>query len=54
MLANGNAPNQPQWLSTHPNPDNRVAAINQKADQVGCSKSPLNPATYNEFRSSLP
>lgn len=54
LIANGNSPNQPEWLSTHPNPDNRVAAINQKADQVGCSKTLLAPPTYAEFKASLP
>jgi predicted Zn-dependent protease len=54
MIANGSAPSQPQWLSTHPNPDNRVQAINTKADQLGCSKSPLSPASYADFKASLP
>jgi len=54
MIANGSAPTQPQWLSTHPNPDNRVAAINTKADQVGCRKNQLNPASYADFKASLP
>lgn len=54
MIAQGNTGNTPQWLSTHPNPDNRVAAINQKADKVGCNKTPLAPATYAQFKQSLP
>jgi len=54
MIANGSAPNQPQWLSTHPNPDNRVAAINTKADQVGCNKTPSNPPAYVTFKAGLP
>lgn len=54
LIANGSAPNQPEWLGTHPNPDNRVAAINQKADQVGCTKTVLAPATYSQFKASLP
>jgi predicted Zn-dependent protease len=54
MIANGAAPRQPQFLSTHPNPDNRVAAINTKADKVGCSKVPLNPTGYQTFKAILP
>lgn len=54
LIAAGNTPQQPQWLSTHPNPDNRVAAINTKADKVGCSKSLITPSTYAGFKASLP
>jgi predicted Zn-dependent protease len=54
LIANGNAPRQPQWLSTHPNPDNRVAAINKKADDVKCSKTPLQNTGYEGFKQSLP
>jgi predicted Zn-dependent protease len=44
----------PQWLSTHPNPENRIEAINAKADKEKCSKTPLNPASYAAFKNSLP
>lgn len=54
MIADGNSGNTPQWLSTHPNPDNRVEAINAKATSVGCNKTPLAPASYAEFKQSLP
>lgn len=54
MLANGSSQSQPQWLSTHPNPDNRVTNINAKADQLRCSKTPSAPATYQDFKNSLP
>lgn len=54
LIKEGNTPQQPEWLSTHPNPDNRVGAINDKATKVGCSKTPITPATYAQFQSSLP
>ena len=54
LIANGNTPNQPEWLSTHPNPDNRVEAINKKATDLGCSKTPVSPSTYAGFKASLP
>lgn len=54
MIAQGTTGNTPQWLSTHPNPDNRVSAINAKADKVGCNKTPFAPATYAQFKQTLP
>jgi len=54
LIAGSNTPNQPQWLSTHPNPDNRVAAINKKADDVGCSKDLVQGTGYATFKASLP
>lgn len=54
LIDAGNTPQLPQWLSTHPNPDNRVAAINTKADKVGCSKALITPSTYADFKASLP
>lgn len=44
----------PQWLSTHPNPENRIEDINKKADEIGCDKTPWNPSTYQDFKNSLP
>jgi predicted Zn-dependent protease len=54
LIANGSSPSQPQWLSTHPNPDNRVENINKRADEAGCNKTPSAPATYADFKASLP
>ena len=46
----------PEWLSTHPSPDSRVADINAKADALGCSKDPITETgmTYAQFQASLP
>lgn len=54
LIAEGNSPSTPQWLSTHPNPDNRVEAINKKADALQCSKTPISPDTYGQFKAMLP
>jgi predicted Zn-dependent protease len=54
LIADGNTSNTPQWLSTHPNPDNRVEAINEKANKLGCSKTPVSPSNYEQFKASLP
>ncbi|PIY12590.1 MAG: peptidase M48 [Flexibacter sp. CG_4_10_14_3_um_filter_32_15] len=43
----------PQFLSTHPNPDNRVEAINNKAREEGCSIQPSGN-DYAAFKASLP
>lgn len=44
----------PQFLSTHPNPEDRVDDINKKAQEIGCSTKPWNPASYKDFVNSLP
>lgn len=44
----------PTFLSTHPAPADRVAAINTKAEEVGCSITPLDPPTYEDFKNMLP
>jgi predicted Zn-dependent protease len=44
----------PEFLSTHPSPDNRVENINILAEDLGCSLE-LNPnADWAGFQSSLP
>lgn len=53
LSASGQA-RQPEFLSTHPNPDNRVENITQKAQENGCSTEPLNPASYEDFKRMLP
>jgi predicted Zn-dependent protease len=45
---------QPEFLSTHPNPGNRVENISQTATDIGCSTQPLNPASYDDFKQMLP
>lgn len=44
----------PEFLSTHPNPENRVTNINEKAAAIGCDTGPAPDAGYNEFKASLP
>lgn len=54
LTEEGQAGRTPEFLSTHPNPDNRVANITQTADEIGCSTQPKNPASYEEFKAMLP
>ncbi len=46
----------PEFLSTHPSPDNRVVDINAKATEDGCSVELLEETgfTYEDFKNSLP
>ncbi|HVD97682.1 MAG TPA: M48 family metalloprotease [Cytophagaceae bacterium] len=53
LTASGSSGNTPEFLSTHPNPDNRIQAINDKAASIGCNTSPSG-FNYNDFKNSLP
>lgn len=44
----------PEFLSTHPNPGNRVEHITQTAQEIGCSTEPDNPSSYEDFKNLLP
>lgn len=56
LLDNNQAPGIPEFLSTHPDPENRVEDINTKAIEIGCSTSPSNESTpsYDDFKAMLP
>lgn len=46
---------QPEFLSTHPNPGNRVEAINAKAKSISCPiDKPDNKTAYQRFKAMLP
>lgn len=54
-IVDGGGTSQPQFLSTHPDPGNRVAKINAKATTDGCNTTtPFSGAQYQEFKNSLP
>lgn len=44
----------PVFLSTHPNPDDRIANIYAKADELGCSGSELFEERYQDLLDALP
>jgi beta-barrel assembly-enhancing protease len=44
----------PQFLSTHPNPDNRVEAINAHWESLGGKVGQTYSARYAQFKASLP
>src|SRR3990172_4855265 len=43
-----------EFFSTHPCPDNRIQNIKTKAQNLGCSTTPIGGTSYQEFKSSLP
>lgn len=54
-LLNMGVATPPQFLSTHPSPDNRVADINAEADSRGCDTTfDSNDQEWEAFKASLP
>jgi predicted Zn-dependent protease len=56
IVASG-APQPPAFLSTHPNPDNRITNIHNKKTELGCTGNPANSTevnAYATFKASLP
>jgi len=56
IVASG-AQQPPAFLSTHPNPDNRVANIKGKSTELGCGGNPTTQVEFNDyvsFKNSLP
>lgn len=43
----------PEFLSTHPNPENRVENINAKAQAIGCDTSLATNTEYDAVKASL-
>lgn len=54
LLDEGQAGGTPAFLSTHPDPEDRVEDINVKADEIGCDTNPFAPASYEDFKNMLP
>lgn len=53
-LEESGATSPPEFLSTHPNPGNRVQDINSKAETVGCDTTPSDGVDYAQIKASLP
>lgn len=54
MDEQGNSEQPPEFLSTHPNPGNRIEAINEKAASIGCDTTLVANTNYNAIRMALP
>ena len=56
LLDSNQSGGTPEFLSTHPSPDNRVEDINAQAAADGCSTDMIveTGMTYDDFKASLP
>lgn len=54
LEAQGQSQNIPEFLSTHPSPDNRIENIEAKVQELGCDESPSDNSGYAGFVNSLP
>ncbi len=54
LEASGQGGSTPQFLSTHPSPDNRIENITEKATEEGCDTTPSGSSGYAGFVASLP
>lgn len=52
MNAEGNG-SPPEFLSTHPNPENRIEAINSKAESLGCDTALSGESQFDAIKTSL-
>ncbi len=48
------SPRPPEFLSTHPSPENRIEKINEVWQSLGGKEGKTYVATYNAFKASLP
>ena len=53
LTAAGNSGQPPEFLSTHPNPDNRIENINSKAESIGCDTELATNTGYEAVKASL-
>lgn len=54
LIAHKQTGNTPAFLSTHPNPDNRVQNIHTMAKELGCKNTGTFESRYMDFKRSLP
>lgn len=55
LINEGNAASPPEFLSTHPNPENRVEDINNKAQESKCdTKFDSSQSGWKGFQNALP
>lgn len=54
LLAMGSGSDVPEFLSTHPSPDNRVENIRSQKSTLSCTGTKRNISEYTAFKNSLP
>lgn len=54
LIKLGQTGGTPEFLSTHPNPENRVQAIKDKATNLGCAPGQTFTSRFQTFQNSLP
>ncbi len=54
LLAMGSGSDVPEFLSTHPSPDNRVENIRSQKSTLNCTGTKRNISEYAAFKNSLP
>lgn len=54
LIEEGQTGGTPEFLSTHPSPENRVQNIEQTAVDLGCGTSQSCRTRYQQFQNSLP
>lgn len=54
LVAQGQSGGTPQFLSTHPDPDNRVEDIKAQKDMLGCKGTGTFSQRYQDFLATLP
>lgn len=54
LISQGQAGGTPVFLSTHPDPGDRVKAINDEAGTMDCGAENIDKSRYQDFKSSLP
>lgn len=50
----GQGGSTPEFLSTHPSPDNRISDIEAKAGELGCDTTPSTNTGFDDFVNALP
>lgn len=54
LTAAGQDGGTPEFLSTHPSPDNRIQAIHEQANDINCDTELATNTNYSQFQASLP
>lgn len=53
LISEGQSGGTPEFISTHPNPGNRVEDINKKAQELGCDRTPSPNDDFTLLKRSL-